>query len=235
MSPGVTASGGQFAPAPSLSVPPGQNPLAHLLHALNQPLTGLQCSLELAAIGTRTPEQYANTLQEGLELTARMRFLVEALRELADSDSQQPETLEVLLLDSLIRETADDLRPVAETKQARIMLDGNVSLPVRGSPQRLSSLVFRCLESALSLAEAGTTVQLAMRREYQRAFITLRWREGAQPPPHSPFSRPELGLLVASAGWKRAGGEWVNAWTESFHTVSIWLPLTTHPNPVHNR
>jgi hypothetical protein len=65
----------------------GRTPLAHLLHALNQPLTGLQCSLELALVELRSPEEYARTVREALHLTGRMRVLVEALREIADSEA----------------------------------------------------------------------------------------------------------------------------------------------------
>src|ERR1700676_3753274 len=73
-------------------LPRGRSPLAHLLHALNQPLTGLQCSMELALSGPRRPEECVRTLREGLELTERMRILVEAIRELTDSQpvSKQP-------------------------------------------------------------------------------------------------------------------------------------------------
>jgi hypothetical protein len=60
------------------------SPLTHLLHELNQPLTGLQCSLELAAVGPRTAQQYLRAIREGLGLVARMRMLVEALREVTD-------------------------------------------------------------------------------------------------------------------------------------------------------
>ena len=63
---------------------PQFNPLAVLLHELNQPLTGLQCSLELATVGSHTPEQYVDTIRQGLDLVSRMRMLVEAVREVAD-------------------------------------------------------------------------------------------------------------------------------------------------------
>ena len=65
---------------------PGRSPLQHLLHALNQPLTGLHCSLELALAGQRTSEQYVRTLSEGLELAGRMTILVAAIRELVDTE-----------------------------------------------------------------------------------------------------------------------------------------------------
>src|SRR5579863_8354522 len=68
-----------------------RSPLQHLLHALNQPLTGLHCSLELALVGQRTPEQYVRALSEGLELAGRMSVLVGAIRELVETEEVREE------------------------------------------------------------------------------------------------------------------------------------------------
>jgi hypothetical protein len=43
--------------------------MEQLLHGLNQPLTGLQCSMEVALAAPRTVEYYTQRLREGLELT----------------------------------------------------------------------------------------------------------------------------------------------------------------------
>src|SRR5208282_797823 len=125
--PGTNRAGSQLASYAANAAPAKhRGALAHLLHALNQPLTGLQCSLELAVAGPRPSEQYVRTLREGLELTARMRILVEAVRELADlqTSRQESETPEVepLLLDALLRDAVTDLLPVAESKRVQIRL-----------------------------------------------------------------------------------------------------------------
>ncbi|HTW57940.1 MAG TPA: histidine kinase dimerization/phospho-acceptor domain-containing protein [Terriglobales bacterium] len=202
----------------------GRSPLAHLLHALNQPLTGLQCSLELAVSGPRRPDQYVQTLREGLDLTSRMRGLVEAIRELADLQQRQPERAELILLDQLLRETAADLHPVAEAKQVRLQLEDRIAHPVRGDRQQLTALTFRLLESGLSLAGPGGTVQISGRNERRRAHIDIRWEPGPLPI-HSPFSPAELGLLIARAGWERAGAEWVESRAESMQGCGFRLPL----------
>ena len=92
---------------------PGRSPRAHLLHALNQPLTGLQCSLELALAKPQSLENYTRVLRVGLDLTGRMRVLVEAIRELEDAASAGPGEVEPFLLDVLLRDTVSDLSPVA--------------------------------------------------------------------------------------------------------------------------
>jgi len=71
-----------------------RSPLAQLLHALNQPLTGLQCSMEVALGRPRTNEEYVQGLRQGLELTGRMRALVQAIREVAEVEEAEVEEME---------------------------------------------------------------------------------------------------------------------------------------------
>jgi hypothetical protein len=215
----------QLAPQFVGATPKGRSPLAHLLHALNQPLTGLQCSLELAVAGPRPIEQYVRALREGLELTGRMRILVEAIREVADAQPSEWEELKPLLLDQLLRSTAADLLPVAEARGVRLVLEKLGALPLQADRRALEALLFRFLESALSLTREGSDLRIAGTAELGHATLVVSWNQGS-PPEHSPFSRPEVGLLIARAGWERAGAEWIHTRTESIETCTVRLPLT---------
>jgi His Kinase A (phospho-acceptor) domain len=226
----MSSAGSALARRPADSVPcKGRSPLAHLLHALNQPLTGLQCSLELAVGGPRRPEQYVHTLNEALELTARMRILVEAVRELADLE--QPDLKlansaesEPVLLDGLMRAIADDLRPVAETKGVLLSLESETPLPIRADRRRVEAWLFRCLESVLSLAQEGSALRIVAAREHEKNCLVVRWQQGPEPE-YSPFSPPELGLLVAQAAAEQAGAEWIIQQQDRSHTCTIRLPM----------
>src|SRR4030088_316350 len=125
----------------------GRSPMAFLLHALNQPLTGLQCSLELSLVGPRTSEQYIGAMRDGLELTARMRVLVEAIRELADAEQPGVDESEVVSLHALLEQMTTELQPIAETKNVGLTLYSNDLLPVRAERDRLAVLIFRFLEA----------------------------------------------------------------------------------------
>jgi signal transduction histidine kinase len=228
----VTGAGPQLAPEFVNGVlPRGRSPLAHLLHALNQPLTGLQCSLELAMAGARPTDQYVRTLREGLELTGRMRILVEAVRELADlqqsdwegSDSEEAEPF---LLDALLRDSVNDLLPVAEAKGVHFSLASTAPLPVRAGRRHLATLLFRSLESALSLTRRGGDFRITATPDRAQACLALSWNQGP-PPEHSPFSRQELGLLIAQAGWERAGAEWTQERADTTQTCTVRLPLAS--------
>jgi hypothetical protein len=218
---------------------PDSNPLAYLLHALNQPLTGLQCSLELAAVGSRTPEQYLRTIREGLDLVGRMRLLVEALREIADiaqdglaQDRSTRETstagklgrTEAIALDTVVRGTVDDLRPVAESRALHIDVDGNSYPHLCLVRKDISAALFRVLDSVLSLAAGRSVLRVHLRTRTDEAAVILEWAEECGPAHLSSFSAPDLGLLVARAAWLQAGGDWLAEVAQNKHTLTLTLP-----------
>jgi C4-dicarboxylate-specific signal transduction histidine kinase len=222
----LSATGAKLAAHPVPGVlPKGRNPLAHLFHALNQPLTGLQCSLELAASEPRSTDQYVRTLREGLELIGRMRILVEAIRELADTEPPDGEEAETFRLDELLRDTVNDLLPVAQSIGVRVSLVTS-PLPVRAARRRLAALMFRLIDSGLSLARERSDLQIVAAPEPEHARLVVSWNQGPGPE-HSPFSQPELGLLIAQAGWEQAGAEWSLTRAETTQTCTVRLPLAS--------
>jgi signal transduction histidine kinase len=211
-----------------------RSPMAQLLHALNQPLTGLQCSMEVALACPRTPEQYAQGLREGLELTERMRALVEAMREITDIEEEKNEDkkkFKAMELTALLRETVEELRPVAEMNNVSIALDfpaASSSMVKAGGPQ-MAAVIFRLLDSVLSLAAPGSTLRIESGLEPNATCIRMRWQaEG----PRSACSRPELGLLIAQARLQRSGAKWERARMKT----KIQMKMTTkmHSEVNHN-
>ncbi|MGB7600444.1 MAG: hypothetical protein WBM24_09075 [Candidatus Sulfotelmatobacter sp.] len=221
-----------------------RSPLAQLVHALNQPLTGLQCSMEVALARPRTVEQHVFGLRDALVLTERMRALVEAIREVADMEEAAADAagepswnFETGELENVLRETAEDLRPVAAEKNVRIALDfsaasSEFSPAVARRQSGFAPLIFRLLDSALSVAAAGSVLhietqletRLETRRETrmkERIWFRLQWQAAA---PRSGCSRPELGLLIAQAWLERCGAEWQREETDDDRTVVTVRP-----------
>jgi signal transduction histidine kinase len=197
--------------------------LEQLLHALNQPLTGLQCSMEVALASPRTAEQYASGLREGLKLTGRMRALVEAIREVVDLEAETSEPAETIELKALLQEVVDNLAPVAETNRVRMVFDCStaVSKEIRAARPALAAAAFRLLESSLSLTTRGSELKIEVCDTPVGARISLQWTAGKPP---GVFSPPELGLLIAQSGWERAGAQWERERKETLETVTIRLP-----------
>jgi hypothetical protein len=124
----------------------------------------------------------------------------------------------------LLREAATDLLPVAETKGVRLVVISQAALAVRADRRGLESPLFRLLESALSLARSGSDLEIAASPEPEHARVVVAWSPGAVPE-HSPFSRPELGLLIAQAGLEQCGAEWTRSQAGTREICSWCLPL----------
>ena len=204
----------------------GRTPLAHLLHALNQPLTGLQCSLELAVVRPRSGEEDARTMREALDLTSRMRVLVEALREIGEAESPGDREPTSVCLNDLLAAKVEELIAVADALRIRLRTSHAAALQVRGTSSLLSEVFFRLLDSALSLARPKSDLLIALAAEQGSAVIRVGWSSGPLPE-FSPFSRQELGLLVARALWEHEGGAWSHAVTGNEQTCELRMPRLT--------
>lgn len=205
----------------------GRSPLMHLLHALNQPLTGLQCSLELASAKPLSTSDYVRVVRESLGLTSRMRILVEALRELGDANPATEGRVAEFRLDTLLSEVAEELRPLAEAKNLQFTVLNRAPLPVRASQPVLENTLFRLLEAVLSLADERSSLHIQSRPEIKSACLVIGWEESAQPE-FSPFSRQELGLLMARSSWERSGGKWVHERDGDRQTCTLRMPLASY-------
>jgi signal transduction histidine kinase len=220
------------------------SPLAQLVHALNQPLTGLQCAMEVALARPRTVEQHVLGLREGLALTERMRALVEAIREVADMEETEADVAEERSrglgtgeLENVLREAAEELRPVAAEKDVRIALDFSAAaseLPSAGEHRQswFAPVIFRLLDSALSLAAAGSVLSIGTPMK-ERIWFRLQWQAAG---PRSESSRPELGLLIAQAWMERCGAEWQRVEAGDLTVLTVaWSHASLRSQPAGDR
>lgn len=227
----------------------GRSALNELLHALNQPLTGLQCSLEVTLAAPRTNEHYQKTLRDGLALTERMRLLVEALREVAESvedrnaagSGNSERELDAVGLHAeawgswseAICDAVEDLTPVAEMNQVTIALNlpGESVCPSRCRSQRVRSAceqgIFRMLDAIVGLAASGSVMHVEAEPASEGGWFRVQWltrARGEAEKDRAALSRPELGLLVARARMEQFGAEWHKQRTADGEVVSVQLP-----------
>ena len=197
--------------------------LAHLLHALNQPLTGLQCSLELASSVPRSNGENVSTFREGLALTARMRILVEALRELVHS-SEAADAVSDFHLDVELADCVDQLRPVAAATCVEFEVVSHDVLPIQADRNRIATVLLRTITAAVSLCQRASVLAIEAAAGSDSATVTISWTPGPAPE-FSPFSRPELGLLIAQAAWESRGGRWTESRQDNRHTCTLQLSM----------
>jgi signal transduction histidine kinase len=131
----------------------------------------------------------------------------------------------IVLLDGLLREAARELQPVAESRKVRVAVAVSVPLRIRADVGVLTSVLFRMLDCAISLAAEHSSLRIEAACEQGDAIVTISWQPGT-PPTHTPFSRPELGLLIAQAGWERLGGSYQQSQTDNMRHWTMRIPLT---------
>jgi signal transduction histidine kinase len=95
-------------------IAPRRDFASDVLHDLSQPLTALQCSLELALLRDRTLEELRVSVEAALHDAERLRRRLLLLRELSDADDPG-DTSTPLLLDRLLQELRDDMLPLFES------------------------------------------------------------------------------------------------------------------------
>jgi hypothetical protein len=148
-------------------------------------------------------------------------------------DAQAPAEAEDsgVRLDAVLGNTVEELRPVAATRNVQMQLDCTAIVAARGGGH-MRELLFRLLDSVVSLAREASDVQICARRAEGESTLVVRWIAGS-PPAYSPFSAPELGLLIVQASWEQAGGNWNHIKEEGMQTITLRLPLAGILEPKH--
>ena len=160
-----------------------------------------------------------------MELVSRMRDLVEALREVVQAQETQTGTFALFHLDSLVSEVAVELEPIAAAESVRLIVLNSTPLPVHSHRVRVQRLVFRTLDSILSLTRKQREMQVATVQEEDHACLMVTSTGGPAATSAAPFSRPELGLLVAQAGWEAMGATWSLRASGEDQNLVIRMPL----------
>jgi len=123
--------------------------LSEAFHTMSQPLTGLQCGLELAVAIPRDPEEYRRRICEALEITTRLRHLTAALRELVEAEDvgEDAGRVEIGSMFSALREK---VLALAELHKASAEIENCRELDAYASESKLSRTLLFLLEEVLA-------------------------------------------------------------------------------------
>jgi hypothetical protein len=98
-------------------------------------------------------------------------------------------------------------------------------LVMAGEPWLIEKVLFHLLDSALSLARPGTGLEIVVAAEREKAVLRVAWVPGPAPE-YSPFSRQELGFVIAQAAWEQAGGNWMEIRSEQKHGYELRMLIS---------
>jgi signal transduction histidine kinase len=148
-------------------------------HELRGPLTGVIAQLELARGRASTPQQLAESLDQALERSQRLRDLVEKLLLLARQESDQPVNMrDDLDISECVENVVADF-PAEQRQRIRVCTarrHGDGALPnaddgspdevdhfIRGNEELLHAMFRNVLENALKFSEPHTSVDVVVR------------------------------------------------------------------------
>jgi signal transduction histidine kinase len=182
--------------------------ISEVFHNLSQPLTALNCTLDLALQNDRTYEQLRASVQSALDHAERLRqrlLLVRALNDACEPGEPAPPTD----LPALLRDLEEDLSPVFESAGRSFVLRTRCGpLLVPAERMRLMRCLLVLLEYLLVYLAEGETLGLTVvRRAAHQAEIRI---EGAFSLPIGPLDDGHLHsceIELTRRTFAAAGGE----------------------------
>jgi two-component system heavy metal sensor histidine kinase CusS len=218
--------------------------ISDLFHALNQPITALQCALELSLRQSRSVAQYRDTLQTGLQQVERIASWATRIRELLQAHDAGDER-QVLPLQSFLQEAVSDLQPVAESLQVRMALHGDISGGVLFERRRLRQALFSVLEYALSSNAPFDALEIDVCERHGQVMVLLASslvdaspNNGHASPRDADVETPastltlqqRLGLAIPRRILEAAGGSLKIRDSQAGLRIELCFPLVTAPD-----
>jgi His Kinase A (phospho-acceptor) domain len=145
---------------------------SNALHDLSQPLTALQCSLELALVRDQTIEEFRASVAAALHNAERLRRRLLLLRELSDAEDPG-ETSNPLALDQLLQQLREDMLPLFESAGRSFELTC-ASAQVAANEAKLARAFFYLLEFLLRCpSPSRSLVMRGERKDRQQVEISI--------------------------------------------------------------
>lgn len=157
-------------------------------HELKTPLTILKGELEVTLKTIRSQEEYDLVLHSSLEEVNRISRIVDDLLLLAKFDNKQMQLSHISVeLNSLIRETINDIAVLAEQKNIKIIFKDNEKINLIADPSYLRRLFLNLLDNAIKFTPEQGRVTLGLTKEGPYAEIKVSDTGPGIPPEELPF------------------------------------------------
>jgi len=184
--------------------------VSDVLHKLSQPLTALQCSLELALVRDQTAEEFRASVEAAVQNAERLRQNLLLLQELSDADDPGDISAPVPLHE-LLRELQQDFLPVCESAGGCFVVHCDPLL-VRGNGAKLRRAFFYLVESLLRDSQQRRLSVAVEPTEARQVEIRMSFsgdRPGAVPAGDNPDSLSTGELELARRVFRAVGGNLV--------------------------
>jgi signal transduction histidine kinase len=190
-------------------------------HELRTPLATLSTELQWAQAHERSSAEYRESLDVCTRASARMLGIVERLLALVRAEVDPTDRTEPVRLDGLVEQVAQELRPLATSRQVTLTAD-TTPLTTTGDPDRLRAAITNVVANAIRYNVEGGRVTIVLQAHDTDAELTVTdtgvgISADDLPKIFDPFFRADparsrdaggagLGLAVARAIVERHGG-----------------------------
>ncbi|HVP54002.1 MAG TPA: hypothetical protein VMU45_03330 [Candidatus Eisenbacteria bacterium] len=185
--------------------------IGELFHSISQPLTALECGLEISLRQDREAAQLRARMKAALASTQTLHQRLLELRLLLDAGEPGNTTVPVALDDLLFR-LRDDFASLAHHREIGLWVRCKPAW-VRGNAARLRSGFFHLFEYLLGCSLPQHVVCVVGKPIDQHSFLVrfgVRAKARASHLVAAPaFNRTDLGLRIALRTFQAAGGELV--------------------------
>lgn len=196
---------------------------ANVLHDLSQPLTALQCSLELALVRDQTLEEFRASVEAALHDAERLRQRLLLLRELSEAEDPG-DTSAPLPLDRLLQQLHEDMLPLFESAGRTFELNC-AAVNLAANEGKLARGFFYLLEFLLRCpSPSGNLILRGERTNQQQMEISIAGCEAHAGPDWSGGCSDPDGsgqIEIARRTFRAIGGDL--AWKASAGLAGVWM------------
>jgi heavy metal sensor kinase len=154
-------------------------------HELRTPLAAIRTEAEVALSKPLDPEECRHLLGSILEECARLTLLTEQLLALAREDAGVArQAQEPVDLTTLVRDAAETMRPLAESRGVELRCETAGAAEVRGDAARLRQVLYNLLDNAIKYTPERGMVWVSAGRRGRDAVVTVQDTGVGIPPEH---------------------------------------------------
>jgi hypothetical protein len=177
-----------------------------ILHGLSQPITALECGLELSLRKDKTPADLRARLRSSLEMA---RLLHQRLVEFqALQDAAEPgDTSRPVAIQPLLQQLREDYLPAAQSGCVKLAVTCEPAM-VRGDETRLRSGFFHLLEFLMRICSPGGCLRICGHRPLNAAVLEVNFSSdvSASTQAKERSVAGDLDLRIAGCRFRAAGG-----------------------------
>jgi hypothetical protein len=185
--------------------------VSDLFHSISQPLTALECGLELSLRRDETAAQFRTRVETALvnaKLLHRRLLEARALQDAGDpGDTSLPIAVKGLLL-----QLREDLLPVAKSQKVKLEVMCEIAM-VRGNDARIRNGFFCLLEFLLRTCPVKHKVSIRARRvsltDFEVSFRNCNPIRVETPETIQTAESGDLSLRIGQRSFQAAGGDLV--------------------------